>query len=188
MSPESSPQGEVSRRHVLAGTAAALLWGPGVSRASAETSAPTIHWLVLRLLDGTSLTPLELNTMPVMLVFWETWCPYCKRHNVHIERLYQATRGMPIRVLGATTETNADKLTSYLRTNQLHFPVAHIERRFRDQFSQRRIIPLTCLVAANGRLLQAIPGEMGYADLYSLAGQVLQDISPKISDTTRMAS
>lgn len=97
MSPESSPQGEVSRRHVLAGTAAALLWGPGVSRASSETSAPTIHWPVLRLLDGTSLTPLELNTMPVMLVFWETWCPYCKRHNVHIERLYQATQGMPIR-------------------------------------------------------------------------------------------
>ena len=188
MSPESSLHIAVSRRHVLAGSAAALLWGPVAGRASAESSAPTIHWPALRLLDGTSLTPLALNTMPVMLVFWETWCPYCKRHNVHIERLYQATRGMHIRVLGATTETNADKLASYLRANQLHFPVAHIERGFRDQFSQRRVIPLTCLVAENGRLLQAIPGEMGYEDLYSLAGQVLQDISPKISDTPRMTS
>ena len=186
MSPESSLHIAVSRRHVLAGTAAALLWGPEVGHASAGPSAPTIRWPALRLLDGTSLTPLALNTMPVMLVFWETWCPYCKRHNVHIERLYQATRGMHIRVLGVTTETNADKLASYLRTNQLHFPVAHTERGFRDQFSQRRVIPLTCLVAENGRLLQAIPGEMGYEDLYSLAGQVLQDISPKISDTPRM--
>ena len=188
MSPESSLHIAVSRRHVLAGTAAALLWGPEVGHASAGPSAPTIHWPALRLLDGTSLTPLALNTMPVMLVFWETWCPYCKRHNVHIERLYQATRGMQIRVLGATTETNADKLASYLRANQLHFPVAHIERGFRDQFSQRRVIPLTCLVAENGRLLQAIPGEMGYQDLYSLAGQVLQDISPKISGTQKMTS
>ena len=188
MSPESSPQGEVSRRHVLAGSAAALLWSPGVGRASAEPSAPTIHWPELRLLDGTSLTPLGLNTMPVMLVFWETWCPYCKRHNVHIERLYQATLGMHIRVLGATTETNADKLASYLRANQLHFPVAPIARGFRDQFSQRRVIPLTCLVAENGRLLQAIPGEMGYEDLYCLAEQVLQDISPKISGTPRITS
>ena len=188
MSPESSPYSAVSRRHVLAGSAAALLWSPGVSRASAEPSAPTIHWPALRLLDGTSLTPLGLNTMPVMLVFWETWCPYCKRHNVHIERLYQATLGMHIRVLGATTETNADKLTSYLRTNQLHFPVAPIARGFRDQFSQRRVIPLTCLVAENGRLLQAIPGEMGYEDLYCLAEQVLQDISPKISGTPRITS
>jgi hypothetical protein len=95
---------------------------------------------------------------------------------------------MPIRVLGATTETNADKLVSYLRANQLHFPVVHIERGFRDQFSQRRVIPLTCLVEKSGRLLQSIPGEMGYADLYSLAGQVLQDISPKISSTTRITS
>ena len=188
MSPESSLHIAVSRRHVLAGTAAALLWGPEVGHASAGPSAPTIRWPALRLLDGTSLTPLALNTMPVMLVFWETWCPYCKRHNVHIERLYQATRGMQIRVLGATTETNADKLASYLRANQLHFPVAHIERGFRDQFSQRRVIPLTCLVAENGRLLQAIPGEMGYQDLYSLAGQVLQDISPKISGTQKMTS
>ena len=188
MSPESSPHSAVSRRHVLAGTAAALLWSPGVSRASAEPSAPTIHWPALRLLDGTSLTPLGLNTMPVMLVFWETWCPYCKRHNVHIELLYQATLGMHIRVLGATTETNADKLASYLRANQLNFPVAHIERGFRDQFSQRRVIPLTCLVAENRRLLQSIPGEMDYEDLYSLAGQVLQDISPKISGTPRITS
>ena len=188
MSPESSLHIAVSRRHVLAGTAAALLWGPEVGHASAGPSAPTIRWPALRLLDGTSLTPLALNTMPVMLVFWETWCPYCKRHNVHIERLYQATLGMHIRVLGATTETNADKLASYLRANQLHFPVAHIERGFRDQFSQRRVIPLTCLVAENGRLLQAIPGEMGYQDLYSLAGQVLQDISPKISGTQKMTS
>ena len=188
MSPESSLHIAVSRRHVLAGTAAALLWGPEVGHASAGPSAPTIRWPALRLLDGTSLTPLALNTMPVMLVFWETWCPYCKRHNVHIERLYQATRAMQIRVLGATTETNADKLASYLRANQLHFPVAHIERGFRDQFSQRRVIPLTCLVAENGRLLQAIPGEMGYEDLYSLAGQVLQDISPKISGTQKMTS
>ena len=188
MSPESSLHIAVSRRHVLAGSAAALLWGPGAGRARAESSAPTIHWPALRLLDGTSLTPLALNTMPVMLVFWETWCPYCKRHNVHIERLYQATRGMQIRVLGATTETNADKLASYLRANQVHFPVAHIERGFRDQFSQRRVIPLTCLVAENGRLLQAVPGEMGYEDLYSLAGQVLQDISPKISGTQKMTS
>ena len=188
MSPESSLHIAVSRRHVLAGTAAALLWGPEVGHASAGPSAPTIHWPALRLLDGTSLTPLALNTTPVMLVFWETWCPYCKRHNVHIERLYQATRGMHIRVLGATTETNADKLASYLRANQLHFPVAHIERGFRDQFSQRRVIPLTCLVAENRRLLQSIPGEMDYEDLYSLAEQVLQDISPKISGTPRMTS
>ena len=188
MSPESSLHIAVSRRHVLAGTAAALLWGPEVGHASAGPSAPTIHWPALRLLDGTSLTPLALNTMPVMLVFWETWCPYCKRHNVHIERLYQATRGMQIRVLGATTETNADKLASYLRANQLHFPVAHIERGFRDQFSQRRVIPLTCLLAANGQLLQAIAGEMGYEDLYSLAGQVLQSIGPKISGTPRITS
>lgn len=126
--------------------------------------------------------------MPVVLVFWETWCPYCKRHNVHVERLYQETRGMQIRVLGATTETNADKLTSYLRANQFHFPVAHIEPGLRGQFSQRRVIPLTCLVTENGRLLQAIPGEMGYEDLYSLAGQVLQDTSPKISGTSRITS
>jgi len=44
-----------------------------------------------------------------------------------------------------------------------------VDQDFRHQFSARRVIPLTCLVAAGGRVLQVIAGEMAADDVQSLA-------------------
>ena len=49
---------------------------------------------------------------------------------------------------------------------------------FRAQFTSRRVLPLTCVVSAEGRLLQAIPGEMTLEDVMSLAA--LAVAKPKI--------
>ncbi len=112
--------------------------------------------------------------MPAIVVFWETWCPFCKRHNGHMEKLHQATRGKKLRILGATTETDEAKVQAYVQSNQLHFPVALVDRDFRSQFTTRRVIPLTCLVSASSQLMQVIPGEMAYDDVLSLGTEVMK--------------
>lgn len=147
----------------------ALEWPQALAPGS---KGSTITWPVLRLVDGSVLQPADWGGMAAVVVFWETWCPYCKRHNERMERLHQATSGSPLRVLGATTETDTAKVTAYLRSSQLHFPTALVDAGFRSQFSARTIIPLTCLVSAVGRLLQVIPGEMTQDDILSLSTQV----------------
>jgi thiol-disulfide isomerase/thioredoxin len=121
------------------------------------------------MLDDSTLKAQEWQGVPVVVVFWATWCPYCKRHNAHIEALHQASAGTTLRVLGVSTETDPSKVLGYMQSNQFHFPVALADSRFRAQFSDRRVIPLTCLVSARGRLMQAVPGEWTRDDVMALA-------------------
>ena len=35
-----------------------------------------------------------------VVVFWSTTCPFCKRHNQHIEKLYRAADPQTLAILG----------------------------------------------------------------------------------------
>ena len=171
----------ISRRLVLGSAAMAILPISTAGWAAADPVANTIVWPELRLVNSTTLQQDAWINMPAVVVFWETWCPYCKRHNGHVEQLYQSTLGKRIRVIGATTEKNETKVKAYVQSNQLHFPVAMVDADFRDQFTKRRVVPLTCLVSADGRLIQVIPGEMASTDVLSLANEVMVGSGSKIS-------
>jgi thiol-disulfide isomerase/thioredoxin len=174
----------VSRRTVLGsvGVAASFALGANELPDAKASAANTIQWPTLHLVNGPDLKPGDWAGLPAILVFWETWCPYCKRHNARVEQLYQATMSKKMRVMGATTETDEAKVKSYVASSQLHFPVAMVTPDFRAQFTKRKVIPLTCLVSAAGNLMQVIPGEMTQEDVLALATQVMGG-SPKISNT-----
>lgn len=174
----------LSRPGVTRRVALGSLFGGTLPVLAAEASAiadpaAKIVWPALHAVNAVDIQPADWVAMPAVVVFWETWCPYCKRHNERVEQLYQSVRGKKMRVMGATTETDESKVLAYVQSSQLHFPVAMVSKEFRAQFSGRRVIPLTCLVAGDGQLLQVIPGEMTLDDVLSLPAQVL-GAHPKI--------
>jgi thiol-disulfide isomerase/thioredoxin len=169
---------QLSRRAVMQGTVGGALTLPFWSaEAAPELADDKIVWPELHLADGTSLSPSAWVNTPAVVVFWEPWCPYCKRHNAHIEELYQSTQRKKIRILGVTAEKDISKVRGYIQANQFHFLIAMVGAEFRVQFTTRRVIPMTCLVSAESRLLQAIPGEMLNADVLSLADALLKTSS-----------
>lgn len=130
---------------------------------------PVIEWPAIHLLDGTTLSPSSWQGQAAVVVFWATDCPYCKRHNAHLDKLQRAVRGQPVRVLGAALDTDAEAVRRYMSGNPYQFPVTLDDGSLRRRFTSRRVIPMTCLVDRRGRLLQAIPGEMTEEDVLGLA-------------------
>ncbi|ODV02498.1 MAG: thioredoxin [Thiobacillus sp. SCN 63-57] len=61
----------------------------------------------------------------VLLNFWATWCPPCRRELPSMEKLYQALKGKPFQVLACDQQEDADTLFAF--TGQLDpaptFPV-----------------------------------------------------------------
>jgi thiol-disulfide isomerase/thioredoxin len=156
-----------SRRRLLAAFGL-LVAGP----ARAEPLAPgqPFDWPVLELLDGRTLPADAWADVAAVLVFWATWCPFCRRHNAHLEQLRRATLGQPLRVLGVAVESTDDAVRHYMAANDFHFPVVVAGGEgLRSRFTRRRLIPMTCLVDRAGRLVQSIPGEMAEDDVMALA-------------------
>ena len=75
-------------------TLAALLTGPiGLQAQSLHAaSAGVLDWPTLVTIEGQTLAPERWRGRPAVVVFWATYCAFCKRHNAHIDKLFRAAR------------------------------------------------------------------------------------------------
>ncbi len=51
-------------------------------------------------LDGKSVTLSDFQGKPTILVFWATWCPYCKKLLPGIQELHEKYHSQGLRILG----------------------------------------------------------------------------------------
>lgn len=154
---------KLTRRHLLGGLAAVA-----ASPLQATPAAPgePVRWPEVTLLDGARWAPAADRAQVV--VFWSVTCPFCKRHNAHVDKLYRAAGDGGPQVLTVSRDRDAAAVRRYLAANGYTFPVSLDAEPMAAALSTRRIIPLTLLVDRSGRLKQAIPGEMFEEDVMEL--------------------
>lgn len=159
----------MKRRDWLA-FAPALLAAPW-GRADAVPAAPgeAVAWPApVGLLDGGVWQPAPGQAQ--IVVFWSTSCPFCRRHNVHVEKLHRALAGTPgAAVLGVARDRDPAAVRRHVSQHGYTFPVTLAWREMSAALSARKMIPLTVTVDRQGRLRQVIPGEMFEADVMELA-------------------
>ena len=154
---------------VAAGGFAASVGAQEAGAASDGRQAPApVDWPSLRLVDGSAVGPAHWAGRPVIVVFWATWCAFCKRHNAHIDKLFRSLDASGPRVLGVAMDSDAAGIRRYMQANGYRFPVVLDDGLLRHRFTSRRVVPMTCLVDRQGRLMQSIPGEMAESDVLGL--------------------
>lgn len=161
----------LARRDALGLAAAWLLAAPlgAAAEAGPARRGERVVWPSVRLLDGRLLRERDLAGRACVVVFFSTTCPYCLRHNAHVQRLHEATRGLPLTVLGVALDDEASTVRRYLDERGHGFATTLDHRPMRQALGERRVIPLTCVVDAAGVLREVIPGEMFAADVMELA-------------------
>jgi len=76
----------------------------------------------LRDLSGKSWTFSELRGKVVLVNFWATWCPPCRKEMPDLDALYQRFAAKGFVVLGISDE-EADKVEPFIREHKVSFPV-----------------------------------------------------------------
>lgn len=159
-----------SRRDSLALIAAAVT-APVVPPLRAAPAAPGqgVVWPQVRLLDGTPWGAAQTEGKAVVAVFWSITCPYCQRHNAHVEALRQAMQGQSLELITIVRENDTAAVRQHMRQRGWQFAATLDDAPMAAALSLRRLTPLTVTVDRQGRLLQVIPGEMSRDDVMSLA-------------------
>ena len=150
---------------------AAAAWTlPQLARSAPAQTGQAVAWPVVTLLDGTRLEATQLRAQAAVVVFWTTTCPFCRRHNQHVEKLHRAAQaaGLPLRVLGVARERNAAAVRRYAQQQGYTFPITLDHAPMAAALSERNVIPLTAVVDRLGRLKQVLPGEMFEEDVLEL--------------------
>ena len=156
-----------TRRRALA----ALLAGPIGMQARSLHAAPAgvLDWPSLVTIEGQTLAPERWLGTPAVVVFWATYCAFCKQHNAHIDKLFRSVDADRLRILGVVVDADGAVARQTMQAQGYRFPVVQDDGRLRRRFTERRVIPMTCTVAADGRVQQCIPGEMAQDDVLDLA-------------------
>jgi len=146
--------------------AAAAAFGLAPVLAAPAAPGEAVRWPEVTLLDGSRWSPATGRAQVV--VFWSVSCPFCRRHNVHIDKLYRATADAGPQVLTVCRDRDAAAVRRYLTAHGYTFPVSLDHDAVAAALAARRMFPLTVLVDRHGRLKQAIPGEMFEEDVMEL--------------------
>ena len=156
-----------ARRRMLSALWLGALCGaaPAALAQGAKPAGRVVNWPEVTLLDGTRWGPAQAQGKAVIVVFWSTTCPFCLRHNAHIEKLRRAAAGRPLEILTVARDKDASAVKAYLARHGYGFQVTMDQGPMAAALSSRKVIPLTLTVDRQGRLGQEIPGEMFEEDV-----------------------
>ncbi len=73
-------------------------------------------------------TAADAEGKATLVVFWETWCPHCKREVPKLQGMHDKYRGQGLAVVGVTKMSRGvteEQVETFLKDNGVGYPVAH---------------------------------------------------------------
>jgi peroxiredoxin len=101
----------------------------------------------------------------VVILFWATWCGYCKQEMPSLQKIYEANRAAGLVVLAVDVGESASKARGYRDSQNLTFPVLNDSSEDVAQKYRVTGYPTNFFVDSTGRVFSIEVGMMDYASL-----------------------
>lgn len=124
--------------------------------------------LSLELLSGGTFNLADYRgKKPVVLDFWASWCPNCRRDMPNLNRYYDKHKDQ-VEVIGINLHENKSTVQKFISSQDINFPIALdpqsiAARKFGIQYTNTHF-----LISKEGKLVRTIPGDIRESDIESL--------------------
>lgn len=135
---------------------------------SLPTTSKNAYDFTLEKLGGGTITLAQYRGQkPVIVDFWTSWCPNCRRDMPKVNRWYGQYRDR-VEVIGINLQEQLDVVQRFIQANNISFPIAldttgSISSQFGIQFTNTHF-----LFNKAGELVHVIPGDLKESDVLSL--------------------
>lgn len=124
----------------------------------------------LQKLDGGTITLSEFRgKKPVVVDFWASWCPNCRRDMPNLNRFYEKYKDK-VQVIGVNLQERESTVRDFIDSRGISFPIAldpfgRASNTFGNQYTNTHY-----LIDIDGNLVRSIPGDIRESDILSLIG------------------
>lgn len=125
-------------------------------------------------LEGATISSAQWRGFPVILRFWDTECKYCRADSPIINSYFDTYRQRGLKVLYvATANETVERVSSFINDLDIGFPVALDADGVMAEAYQIRLVPQTIFISPDQKIITAILGGVGKAELEELVGPYL---------------
>jgi peroxiredoxin len=113
-------------------------------------------------MNGETVTLSQLRGHPVLVNYWTTWCPPCKREMPEIQEVYDIYRdqGLIVLSVNATYNDYRNTVTNYINNNGFTFTVLFDEKGAFSNAYRTSVIPMSYFIDSRGIIRKVIVGSM----------------------------
>jgi cytochrome c biogenesis protein CcmG/thiol:disulfide interchange protein DsbE len=176
--------GRITRRRarLLAGVATAVaavvvLLMTGLGKDPSVIASPlvgrTAPNFTLPQLDGPPVTLAKLRGQIVVINFWASWCTECRVEQAALDQAWQQSQDSGVVVIGVNFEDSTGAARSYIRAQDVTYPVVEDSGSKTALAYGLRGVPETFVVNRSGRIVNHVIGPVDAAALSSEINSML---------------
>lgn len=112
------------------------------------------------------------NNKNTLIQVWATWCPFCKKQNGYLQKLYKEIPPNSMNVITISIDKNPQLAKLYMENNQYTFPAAMMTPELQKSIGKVKGIPILIILDKNNKVIYREVGEIfpeEYADLKRFA-------------------
>ena len=136
------------------------------SQVQAETATP---WS-LKDLDGKTVNLSDFKGKIVVLNFWATWCPPCRREIPDFVSLQKEYQGKGVVIIGLSVDSaQPSEVAAFVKKVGINYPIVMSSDEIAQKYGAGEGIPVTCFIAPDGTIASS---QLGMVDKDYLETQV----------------
>lgn len=155
---------------ILLGLIAYLWFRPPAEVSDENRAAPP--WQVT-LPTGQVLTSESLKGKVVLVNFWATWCPYCRKEKPVIDAFWKDYRNRGFEVVSVSVDDTPDKIAAWMKDKDYAFMAAPTNASVAAAFGNVSSVPTSFILDAEGHIRHKVAGQVHYPRLEELVTPLL---------------
>ena len=131
--------------------------------------------------EGKPFSLSQYKGKPLLMVFWASWCPFCRREQPHVAQAYQKYKAQGLEVVGISLDTDLNRLKQYTTQHNMPWRQLCDGKKWQSDLVKRygvRSIPFSLLIGRDGKV-QAV--NLSRLEFETSVAEVLKGSTPGVT-------